>query len=373
MHVRAASILFELDEIMFFQFRALRASTLAGTTLAAALFASPSNADDGDHHGAPSPSSHAPAGVMADHMHKAGEFMVGYRFMYSYSGATIIQNGNKIGDNALADAGFSTTPQSMSMYMHMLDIMYAPTDRLTLMVMPQYMEMDMVMRPVAGAMAGHDAHGGHTGMTGTHAHGTSGIGDTVVSGLVRLWNTDTQHLHATLGISAPTGSVSQQDANGVFTHYMMQLGSGTWDFVPNITYTADMGSWNWGAQLGATIRMENANSSGFSFGDIYQATAWASRDVNEWMSASLRLAFMTQGQISGHYNGPHNHSSPPDLQANYGGDFIDIGLGINTVVPSGSLKGHRFGFEITAPLLDDPKGFQQERKIMLHIGWSKAF
>ena len=66
-------------------------------------------------------------------------------------------------------------------------------------------------------------------------------------------------------------------------------------------------------------------------------------------SASLRGLYTEQSVIEGHYNGPHNHSSPPDLQFNYGGRFWDIGFGVNTVVPGGPLKGLRLSAEGSNP------------------------
>jgi hypothetical protein len=165
------------------------------------------------------------------------------------------------------------------------------------------MTMDMTMRPVAGAMGG--GHGGHGGHMGPHEHGTAGFGDTIAAVLVRLYDGGEGRLHATLGVSIPTGSVSER-VGGVYTHYMMQLGSGTWDVVPNLTYSGRNGVWGWGAQVSANIKLEEMNNSCFRFGDRYQATLWASRRLNDWLSGSLRLAYSGQGDISGHYNGPHN-------------------------------------------------------------------
>jgi hypothetical protein len=86
-------------------------------------------------------------------------------------------------------------------------------------------------------------------------------------------------------------------------------------------------------------------------------------------SASLRGLYTEQSVIEGHYNGPHNHSSPPDLQFNYGGRFWDIGFGVNTVVPGGPLKGLRLSAEWLQPVMDDPNGYQLEREGTL---WANA-
>jgi hypothetical protein len=261
------------------------------------------------------PSDHGPAGVMTDHMHEAGEFMIGYRYMFDYSGDAMLRGWDEIDDMPLAHAGFASTPERMTMHMHMLDLMYAPTDWLTLMLMPQHMTMNMRMRDVAGAI-GHDEHeeeeGAHSGHgAGPHEHSTSGLGDTVMTALVRLLEKNGHHVHIALGLSAPTGSVSERGHDGKFTHYMMQLGSGTWDFLPSLTYTGHSGAWGWGGQISANIKLEDENDSGFRFGDRYQGTLWGSRDLTDWLSGSVRLSYWGQGDISGHYNGAHTVRARP--------------------------------------------------------------
>jgi hypothetical protein len=325
---------------------------------------------------------HAPAGVMFDHMHNAGEFMVGYRYFWSRANGDTLNGTRAVSDDEIIDFGCGSREchmkqSEMTMQMHMLDIMYAPTDGLTLMVMPQWMTMDMTMAPLehmGGGMGGHMEN---------HSHGTEGIGDTIFGAMIRLSKGPGVDLHTSLMFSAPTGSVDEKvmcAAHGgggspepCFTHYMMQLGSGTWDFMPSLTYRGSAGPWTWGAQVGGTIRMEDENDSGYRLGDIFQATAWGSYRFADWISASVRVLHSQQGEIEGHYNDHHGHSSPPDLQYNYGGRFWDIGFGINTVVPSGFLKGHRLSAEWLQPIEDDVNGYQQEREGSLWINWSKAF
>jgi hypothetical protein len=318
------------------------------------------------------PDDHAPAGVMVDHMHEAGEFMVGYRYMTSRWGSTMRSGRERADDAALAAAGFSMAADSMVMDMHMLDLMYAPTDWLTLMLMPQYMCMDMIMRAVEGAVA-HDDHGGHGAEGSSHAHRTAGIGDTVLSALFRLVARDGHRLHAGLGISVPTGAVDEKGSDGRFVHYGMQLGSGTWDFLPSLTYAAHSGAWSWGAQASAIVRLEDANNSGFRFGDQYQATLWLSGRLSDAISVSGRIAHTTQGAVGGHYNGPHHHASPPDLQANYGGELTEIGLGLNLALGAGNLAGNRIGIEVLLPIDENVNGFQQEKESTIFLSLALAF
>lgn len=339
------------------------------------------------HEGGPVPESHAPAGVMVEHTHKKGEVMTGYRYMRSsYSG--IYHGGSEVGAHELAMAGYSMMPTSMTMEMVMLDIMYAPTDNLTLMLMPMYMSMDMGMASTDMASLGHGAMDGMDDMSGMgamddmsnmmdmHHHGshdTSGWGDTVVSAMYNWTPGSTHQLITTLGVSIPTGSVDEKNADGSFVHYGMQLGSGTFDALPSITYTGNSGILSWGAQLNAVIRLEDENDSGFAFGDKTVATAWSAVRVVDWMSISARVEWSDQDAISGHYNGVHNHSSTSDFQSNYGGEFIDAGIGINTVVTGGNFKGVRLGVEWMTRVDEDYNGYQLGMDDCISASLSYAF
>lgn len=68
--------------------------------------------------------------------------------------------------------------------------------------------------------------------------------------------------------------------------------------------------------------------------------------------AILRMPYVS-GDIEGHYNGPHDHSSPPDLQADYRGDFLDI----DTVALEGPLRSNRLSLEWLQPVHPDVNGY----------------
>ena len=93
------------------------------------------------------PDAHAPIGVMGDHYHKAGEMMFSYRFMYmsmqenldgkeSISPEKLVTSiPNKFSSLPMMPPTLRVAPTKMSMQMHMLGIMYAPNNRITLMGM----------------------------------------------------------------------------------------------------------------------------------------------------------------------------------------------------------------------------------------------
>jgi hypothetical protein len=87
------------------------------------------------------PDGHAPISVMGDHMHNKGEIM------FSYKNMPMWMKGSLQGSDALADnvilQNYMAAPQDMQMKMHMLGSMYAPSNRVTLMVMVNYISNTM--------------------------------------------------------------------------------------------------------------------------------------------------------------------------------------------------------------------------------------
>ena len=87
------------------------------------------------------PDGHAPIGVMADHTHEAGEFMLSYRYMRMY------MQGSRDGTDAVASVDvlddFMVTPLEMPMNMHMAGLMFAPSDAVTLMGMVNFIDQSM--------------------------------------------------------------------------------------------------------------------------------------------------------------------------------------------------------------------------------------
>jgi hypothetical protein len=327
---------------------------------------------------------HAPAGVMAGHMlPKAGDFMVGYRYMYSLQSGDTLRDSHAATDQAIIAQGCGDdvcrlTPEEMSMHMHMPELMYAPTDWLNLMLMPQFVDMEMTLRDFEGAPPPPEG----TAPPHFTRHSTGLIGDTFMWALVKLFDAPGRHLHLGLGLSAPTGEVDLKlrpthlAPTDEFLHYGMQLGSGTWDLLPSLTYTGEWARWSWGGQVSGIHRLEDRNDSGYALGDQFQATAWGGYGLTDWLSASVRGVYTTQGAITGEFNGQVGHlnrQGPMDFPANYGGRYWDVGFGLSTEVPIGDFTGNRLSVEWLQPVMDDVNGFQLEREGTLVATWSLRF
>ena len=229
---------------------------------------------------------HGPAGIMGEHVHRGGEFMVGLVWMHDEFGGANQSGTRTISDHDIAMAGYTSRTKSMTMDMVMLHLMWAPSDRVTFALMPMWMRMEMTMLGIgAHDDDGHDGggqHGGHHALAPgeTMKHSVSGIGDTELGALVALSRNPKLSAHAGLAVSIPTGSVSRKGHDGAFVHYGMQPGSGTWDLIPSFTVGGGSDALRWGAQARYKFRAKNRNESGYRLGDRFDASAWLARPLS---------------------------------------------------------------------------------------------
>ncbi len=322
------------------------------------------------------------AGVMFGHLlPNAGDFMLAYRHAFSRQAGSLLGGSHGVSDGEVVSQGCSQSvqcryvPTYMNMKMHMIDLMYAPTPWLTLMLMPQFMDMDMNLRELAGRPAAVPGVHEHTGIGG---HTSGGIGDTVIAGLFKLQETSTHSLHAGLGVSAPTGEVDLEmrrmfRIDGGFMHFDMQTGSGTWDLLPSLTYTGHGERWQWGAQLNGVLRLESHNESGYRLGNTAQVTSWSSYGWHSGVSATLRGVYTHRSAIHGDFNDFNARIGPMDFPRNQGGRFLDLGVGLAYTIPAGRLAGNSLALEWLQPVHEDVNGFQLARRGALNASWQFAF
>lgn len=250
--------------------------------------------------------SHAPIGVMGDHLHGKGEWMVSYRYMRMH------MEDNRDGTNSLSPEEIVTAvpnrfgapptlrvvPLAMDTDMHMVGAMYAPSDRVTLMGMANYIDRKMDHVTFAGPAG--------TVRLGNFTTKSSGIGDTNLSALIGLYDDDMHKLHFNAGLSIPTGSIDETDNVLAPTGarptlrlpYAMQLGSGTFDAMPALTYNGHHNKIGWGGQYMGIFRL-GRNSEDYSWGDKHQINVWGSYAIKPWVSASLRVTGEHEAKIDG--------------------------------------------------------------------------
>jgi hypothetical protein len=258
-------------------------------------------------------------------------------------------------------------PTSMTMDMYMPMLMYGISDRFTVMAMGNYQVNKMKMLMDMGPMMG---------ISEDDPMRTAGIGDTEVRGLYKI----SQDLAGSLGVVLPTGSIDEEFTTMGMTFrqpYDMQLGSGTYNLVPALTYSAlsNDKKWNWGSQAQYTWHL-GTNRNGWSFGDNFKLTGWLQRAFGP-LTTWVRFAFNYTGNIKG--EDPEitklNHpitgmgASMPDADPqNYGGTRLDGLIGVSFVKGPFSL-----GVEGGIPLYQYLHGLQLKTDWILNAAVQVMF
>ncbi len=325
------------------------------------------------------PDEHAPIGVMGDHRHEAGGWMVSYRYMNmrmsdnlrgsdDISADQIVTSvANRFANPPMMPPTVRVVPVDMTTGMHMIGLMHAPTDRLTMMAMLNILDKEMQ----------HLTYQGPAGTTqlGSFTTKTSGLGDTTVGALYGLADTEDYTLHLNLGLSIPTGDIEETDQ--ILTPmntrpsprlpYPMQLGSGTYDLEPGITYKGNAGVYGWGTQLKYKFRLDE-NDEGYSLGNQLFWSGWGSYRFNNKLSASIRFTYTDLDSIDGIDNriALPVQTADPD---NQGGERWDLGLGLNLI----TVGNHRFALEYETTLEQNVNGVQMKMDDMLTLGYQLAF
>lgn len=277
--------------------------------------------------------------------------MIGYKYSLAYSDRHM--DGNRVVPLSEILEDYNMAGQDMAMHMHMLEVMYATSDRLTLMLM--------------GDLMFHNMNHAHApGFGEDHSHNTSGLGDLRLSGLYKIYDKKNQRMHTELGFTIPTGNIN------FFEGYNMMLGSGTVDLISGLTWLAQRERTSFGAQVSGQFSFyENKNN--YRLGERVNATAWTAYVMSEWFSPLIRLDFNHRGNISGQDPNLDPSVDPardPNLQ---GGQRLDAGLGLNFYVRQGSLRGTRFAFEGLLPLYQNLDGPQMATGFTGVFGVQYAF
>jgi hypothetical protein len=213
---------------------------------------------------------------------------------------------------------------------------------------------------------------------GTNTVTSKGLGDVKFGFIYKLHNNDDYRHNFLLdvGLSAPTGSITEEDYNltplGTMVKsrlaYGMQLGSGTWDGLLGLVYWGKEKKWGWGAQYLATLPLESENSEGWRYGDHHLLTGWLSYSWDPNWVTSVRLRGESQGKIHGidpNIYGPGLGADPD----NYGGERVELGLGINWM----PAMGNNLGIEVLLPIHQDRNGVQAKHDFSLAISWRHGF
>ena len=242
-------------------------------------------------------------------------------------------------------------PVKMTTDMHMLMAMRSISDSLSIMGMLNYLSNDkqMVMYEGMNSMVDRIK--------------TSGLGDSMLEAEYSL----NPAVKLSMGLSIPTGGIDQEGTMmKIKTRfpYTIQLGSGTYDMVPGITYLSTSGAWEWGAEGSFTYRM-GKNNNDYALGNRFDVSARTRYWINDQVQLQARLAAAKWGKIKGQDPAIDPMMSPDGDPNAQGGKRVDALVGIN-VQP---VKNHLVKFEVGAPVYQNLNGPQLKTQWLLSLGY----
>ncbi|NOX91937.1 MAG: hypothetical protein GXP18_05665 [Gammaproteobacteria bacterium] len=337
----------------------------------------------GENNNTSSHGSHdtATSSMHIHHEHGTGGFMFEYKFM-RMNMKGLLDGTNNVSSNSISAAqtgsmgpspGFDyrMSPTKMTMDMHMFMGMYGISEKTSIMGMFHYLnnDMDMVMHMPMGNMFG--------------SMDTSGIGDTRFDVMHQV----NHQLTTSLGLSIPTGSINEKITmimNGTNSStgaplptvvngpmqapYPMQLGSGTYDLVPAVTYNKSLDLWNIGGQATYTLRT-GENDNQYTLGDQLEITAWGTYSVSQGFTLSSRINILDWGKINGQSPDINPLLSPTADPDATGGTRVDLLFGISGHIN----KYHMLSLEVGAPVYQDLNGPQLKTDTMYAVSYQYIY
>lgn len=272
-------------------------------------------------------------------------------------------------------AHYLTLSDKMRMDMHMLMAMYGITNRFTIMAMfnYNYNNMNMPLSPYAST---HNHATNTDGSVASHSMTAHGIGDTKLQLLYALVHRPESQLLLSAGVSLPTGSIRKKYAPAMYADkrlpYAMQLGSGTYDVLPAISYMYQWPKCTFSTQLTSVIRT-GSNSVGYRLGNEFTYNTWLAYQWLKPLSTSLRFEAAATGTISGYDSQLYAYTEPSANPYNYGGERMNAYAGAVFQPAKGLFSKQRLAVEYGVPLYQYMNGIQMKLTQMVNASWSYVF
>lgn len=320
----------------------------------------------------------SPSGIMLGHEHPKGIWKFSYRYM------SMMMDGNlsgttKVDDNFVFNK-YLMSPQNMRMDMHMVMAMYGITNRLSAMVMFNYNVSSMSMNsfPSTSMQMNGSTMTMSSNNSNTMNSKTSGLGDTKLYAVYSIINRNVHHIFLSAGINIPTGSIQMKGAANDAMYpslrfpYTMQMGSGTYDFMPGVTYLVKLNKLSLSTQMTSVIRPFN-NSLNYSLGNEFTLNIWGAYKWLPWVSTSVRIEGSSVGSIVGYDKSLYTLKEPSANPWNYGGQIIKSYIGLNFYLNRGWLKNNKLSLEYGIPVYQNLNGVQMQQKSTIYAGWMITF
>jgi hypothetical protein len=305
------------------------------------------------------PDGVAPVGIVVDRPLDAGALRVGYRFSRAEWRGLRSTGGILLETDAL-DLGFTFVPLEMTATAHRLTLGYGITDDLTVMATGGYLMKDAQFANDSVFFFGD----------------SEGIMDAEADVLWEVYSAGPYKGHLQLGVIAPFGSIDQTSdfptAADAQLPYDMQIGTGSWLVMPGVGAQVMNETGSVGGQIRGVFALTD-NDRGWRPGDRLEGLVWMAHRFNRNVSASTGVRGYAANDIQGIDPDLETLRLPGDLALTYGGNRVDIPLGVNLRMTEGPLAGHRVGVEAVWTVHEKVHGPRIGSDWAVNIGWQTDF
>ena len=321
-----------------------------------------------------------PAGLMLPHIHNTKDWVIDY--MYMQMDMRTLYNGNNKEDPGKYLAGIeynptistipatqvgtgnahnhsgtttnTTTPDPLpSYYIGSLN-----PNSYRYMSMPVSMKMEMTMISLM-----------------KNINDTQGIGDIGITLATKLLEKESHTINLQMGLTLPTGSIDEKNTmplmGNVKSPYNMQLGTGTFNAIPGISYLFNKGKFTLGSFAQITLR-NGKNDNGYRFGNRYEFSLWTSYILLDWLAPTLRITSTKWDNISGADPNLDPTMDPQNDPNRQGGRRVDLLAGVNFYIPSLSEK-MKAGIEFGKPIHQHLNGPQMGANSLFNFRFQASF
>ncbi|MGC9195318.1 MAG: hypothetical protein ACP5IL_07675 [Syntrophobacteraceae bacterium] len=301
----------------------------------------------------------APLGIVGAQSISPGQWLTG--FTYGHMSAEGIVDGTGSQSMNQVWKKYMMAPETMDVDSYMLCIMRGLTDNFSVMAMIPYYFKDMVM------LSRKDK---------VFAAETNGLGDVQLAGLYNLYESAINKVVFYGGFSAPTGSIDERGDTPIKANaklpYVLQLGSGTPDLHPGLTYMGKWGSVRWGGQAMGIVRI-GYNWDDYRYSDVLELNGWGGYELFDGVLLSLRLNYLSCGRIDGADPSISPMMAPGTDPSTFGADRLFIFPGLTWNIDQGPLKGNKFLIEGGVPVYQYTAGPQGDISFVVLAGWRWVF
>ena len=204
---------------------------------------------------------------------------------------------------------------------------------------------------------------------------TEALGDLTAAALWEVHRSGPLRLNLSLGGVFPTGKSRTYADTPVGPDqplpYDQRPGGGTIGVVPGAAVLVQNEFGSVGATFRARINVIEGVTD-WTPGDRYEANGWGAYRIYDALSVSGGIRWMIWGRIEGAdpLLDPGLDPGNDPIRGMAGGQRVDMPLGVNFIMPSGPLAGHRFQLETAYTLHHDYEGMQLARDWAINLGWT---